>query len=1111
MLSMVFSSSVFAANEEKASAWDSFLGLFSAKTAATSDVGVEYRGHIQNVGNYPLDGSWIQGPTELGTEGKGLRLEGFWIQLNGDVPADAHIEYQVHVQNVGWMDPVQDGEFAGTEGKSQQIEAIKISLVDDEGVQLKDYSVVYTGHVQNKGDVGPYTNGEQLGTDGEFLRLEAITVEIVKNPADLDAYEAALAAVTQADYTAASWTTYQAVVNANVVDEDNLQSEVDAATANITAAQASLVKILKVESVTALNLREIDVKYNRDLTDAEKLEVVKFANIEVYKEGALTTNIFTTGNNAAANVLDDNKTVRVTLKNNTPLVNYTTANKVVIKKAAGLTADYTKTDLAVTDTTLPTVISAESTGAQDIVLTFSEPLNSTITPPTNITLNNGSIGLNLAGATYNDSKRQLTVAAATTLAAGDYTIKINSGTNLVDAAGFGVVPASLTFKHTPSTGAPTATVKESTEKTVTLVFSAPIQPSTLVGNTNVLFTHTYNTATNQVTGAQVTNPSGDKKTFVVAFTNPLPPGASTMWMKYTTTATDSQKIKDTYNNIVAPAAFTVNTTADTTAPTATVTGVSGSNTQIDIQFNKAVTGATTASNFVLKKGTTVVGFAGPTDQTNNKYRITANAPMQGDYTLEIKNIKDTSAAQNLMPTQTFAVTIADTIAPFVTNEGGVTAGTNFYTQGANTKIRIYFSEAMNTSDLSDLTKYQNAAASNANPTVATPSADGKSVYLEFAAGVTGNLAVGSVRDVAGNVITGFAATLTGTAGATVGLDTSVTPAANRVVADSTTTVKLYLADAVTNVTVGDFEIRKDAANWVSPASYLNDTSSGKSVITLTLATSDALGFDAANAQVRSISAANTQGTTVNAKNQFGIGVNIAATNVTDKIVPVLVDTNPIQTMDIDGDGKIDHIRIEFKEAMQQLYVTPDRFTVSGYAVVDAFAATVAPTDAGRTGATIANSQYIYVTVTENTTADSAATPSVIIASGLRDVADNIYAGTTLTSVDKAKPVITSAVKTAANALTLTFSESVYAANDGTGSLAATAIKLSPLGTVADAQDLATIAHTAGSTTATATTTADPTTGTSTVGATATSVYDAAGNVMLTFTQGTTSETIVTAP
>ena len=83
MLSMVFSSSVFAANEEK-SALDSFLGLFSAKASA-DDVGVEYRGHVQNKGDFPTDGSWIQGRKQLGTVGESLRLEAFWIKLT-DAP-----------------------------------------------------------------------------------------------------------------------------------------------------------------------------------------------------------------------------------------------------------------------------------------------------------------------------------------------------------------------------------------------------------------------------------------------------------------------------------------------------------------------------------------------------------------------------------------------------------------------------------------------------------------------------------------------------------------------------------------------------------------------------------------------------------------------------------------------------------------------------------------------------------------------------------------------------------------------------------------------------------------------------------------------------------------
>lgn len=272
MLSMVFSSSVFAAEKEQ-SAWDSFVGLFAAKApAAESEVGVEYRGHIQNVGNYPLDGTWVQGPAELGTEGKGLRLEGFWIKLNGEVPADTHIQYQVHVQNVGWMDPVQDGAFAGTEGKSLQIEAIKIKLVDDNGDLVKDYSVVYSGHVQNVGDVGPFTNGEKLGTEGSFLRLEAIEVEIVQNKADLTAYEEALAAVKEADYTPASWAAYQEVVEANVVTEDSLQSEVDAATAAIVEAQKDLVELGEVVGIVAINATTVEVTFADDVTEVDKAE-----------------------------------------------------------------------------------------------------------------------------------------------------------------------------------------------------------------------------------------------------------------------------------------------------------------------------------------------------------------------------------------------------------------------------------------------------------------------------------------------------------------------------------------------------------------------------------------------------------------------------------------------------------------------------------------------------------------------------------------------------------------------------------------------------------------------------------------------------------------------
>ena len=69
--------------------------------------------------------------------------------------------------------------------------------------------------------------------------------------ADLTAYNAALAAVVEADYTPTSWTAYQAVVTANVVTVDNTSEEVATATANIVAAQANLVAVAQSASSDA--------------------------------------------------------------------------------------------------------------------------------------------------------------------------------------------------------------------------------------------------------------------------------------------------------------------------------------------------------------------------------------------------------------------------------------------------------------------------------------------------------------------------------------------------------------------------------------------------------------------------------------------------------------------------------------------------------------------------------------------------------------------------------------------------------------------------------------------------------------------------------------------
>jgi hypothetical protein len=149
------------------------------------------RGHIQDLGDYPADGSWVASPNLIGTVGQSKRIEGFELKAGDRLPADIELRYNVHVQNIGWLydenDPTtwaKNGDYAGTRGDGLRIEAIKIVLLDAAGNKATDFHVRYQGHVENVGDLPAdasswYLDGEQLGTVGISQRLEALKLEIV--------------------------------------------------------------------------------------------------------------------------------------------------------------------------------------------------------------------------------------------------------------------------------------------------------------------------------------------------------------------------------------------------------------------------------------------------------------------------------------------------------------------------------------------------------------------------------------------------------------------------------------------------------------------------------------------------------------------------------------------------------------------------------------------------------------------------------------------------------------------------------------------------------------------------------------------------------------------
>ncbi|MEO1816976.1 MAG: family 16 glycosylhydrolase [Acetobacterium sp.] len=160
-----------------------------ALAATPTALGVGYRGHVQDYGDLPTDNGVITDGGLLGTTGEGKRIEGLTVQLTGAIAAtaDYNIRYNVHIQNEGWQaatdEPLswkKDGDFAGSQGKSQRLEAIQLQLTDANGAPVTDYAVEYRVHIQDYGwSQGWKKDGAIAGTAGESKRLEAIQIRIV--------------------------------------------------------------------------------------------------------------------------------------------------------------------------------------------------------------------------------------------------------------------------------------------------------------------------------------------------------------------------------------------------------------------------------------------------------------------------------------------------------------------------------------------------------------------------------------------------------------------------------------------------------------------------------------------------------------------------------------------------------------------------------------------------------------------------------------------------------------------------------------------------------------------------------------------------------------------
>ena len=109
-------------------------------------------------------------------------------QVPGKAVNDNGMKYRVHVQNLGWLDPVHDGQVAGTTGNGYRMEALKITPPENVVLDIKAH-IANVGWKTYKGvkkgassGTGSSANDPIIGTVGESKGIQAIEIDVVDNP-----------------------------------------------------------------------------------------------------------------------------------------------------------------------------------------------------------------------------------------------------------------------------------------------------------------------------------------------------------------------------------------------------------------------------------------------------------------------------------------------------------------------------------------------------------------------------------------------------------------------------------------------------------------------------------------------------------------------------------------------------------------------------------------------------------------------------------------------------------------------------------------------------------------------------------------------------------------
>ena len=445
--------------------------------------------------------------------------------------------------------------------------------------------------------------------------------------------------VTYVDDTTAKLPVTWPTVNTSEVGEQTIEGSIEGykdvkATVKVIVQPAELL----VEKISMNNLIEIVIDFNGEVESGKADEKKNYS-----VDGKIIKSV---------SVSEDKTSVTLLL---TAPAGQEEELEVTVKTAAGLTKDYTGKVTAI-DNTLPEAKSIILTGPNSFEITFSEPIDPSAAAG-DVIVDDGTYYVSSKKFSA-DGKTLSVELGVSSLKEGTYKVKVR---NYRDYANLIMVPKTFDLEYVKDTEAPTATVKKATQNEVEIEFNEPVViDSEKLEN---FFYHTYSSFIPK----NVT--TSDNKVFKLDFSNHyLQEGNVTITIvkEY-----DDVVIKDKWGNeLQSDIKLTATVVADNEAPTVVKVEATAED-KIEITFSESVeeSQAVNKDNYAIKKdGKEVEATISEIKYVSedNKVEITLSEKLSGGkYTIDVKDIADTSVSKNKIKAITLEFEVTDKTAPEV--------------------------------------------------------------------------------------------------------------------------------------------------------------------------------------------------------------------------------------------------------------------------------------------------------------------------------------------------------------------------------------------------------------------------------------------------------------